>query len=237
MAFYSDFAGHYEKIFPYRAGTYDFLDSWLPRKGRILDIGCGTGHYCGALHDSGRSSLGIDLDPGMIQQAERLYPDVDFRILGMEEISLLPHSSFAGVFCIGNVLPHLRSDLLAGFLLDVRKLLVPGGIWIFQTVNFDPILQEQDFVFPEIRLTGEQLAFSRWYEDIRPDHLTFRTSLDSPRGEIFSGTVELYPRYSGDYAAGHRALGFERLGHFADFSGRRYDAGTHSGSVFIWRKG
>ena len=30
MAFYSDFAGHYEKIFPFRQGVAAFLDQWLP---------------------------------------------------------------------------------------------------------------------------------------------------------------------------------------------------------------
>ena len=150
MAFYSDFAGHYEKIFPFRQGVAAFLDQWLPAGGRILDVGCGTGHYCAALDQAGRRSLGIDLDPGMIREAERLHPDGEFRILGMEEIGLLPAGGFAGIFCIGNVLPHLPANQLAGFLVDVQSLLEPGGVWIFQTVNFDPILGEEDFIFPEM---------------------------------------------------------------------------------------
>ena len=236
MAFYSDFAGHYEKIFPFRQGVAAFLDQWLPAGGRILDVGCGTGHYCAALDQTGRRSLGIDLDPGMIREAERLHPDGEFRILGMEEIGLLPAGEFAGIFCIGNVLPHLPANQLAGFLVDVQSLLEPGGVWIFQTVNFDPILGEEDFIFPEINLPTGQLTFLRWYEDIQTDRLVFHTSLAGPKGEIFAGEVALFPRTSGDYSLGHKALGFEMLGHFADFSGKAFHPREKSGSVFVWRK-
>jgi len=160
MAFYADFAGHYEKIFPFRPAVAEFLDHWLPAEGRILDIGCGTGHYCAALDGTGRRTLGVDLDPGMIREASRAYPGGEFRILGMEEIGLLPKEGFSGVFCIGNVLPHLPAHRLAGFLVDVHSLLEPGGVWVFQTVNFDPIMDDEDFIFPEINLTSRPIAWS-----------------------------------------------------------------------------
>lgn len=236
MAFYSDFAGHYEKIFPFRRPVAEFLDRWLPDKGRVLDVGCGTGRYCAFLDRTGRKSLGIDLDPGMVGEAERIHPEGDFRILGMEEIGLLPAGGFAGIFCIGNVLPHLPAHRLAGFLVDVQTLLEPGGIWIFQTVNFDPVIGEDEFVFPEINLPTSQLTFLRWYEDIRTDRLVFHTSLAGPEGEIFAGEVPLYPRTSIDYIVGHKAAGFEKVEHFADFTGRGFSPRENSGSVFVWRK-
>lgn len=236
MAFYSDFAGHYEKIFPFRQPVAEFLDKWLPDQGRILDVGCGTGRYCEALDQTGRTTLGIDLDPGMISEAARIHPEGAFQILGMEEVGLLSEGGFAGVFCIGNVLPHLPAQLLAEFLADVHALLAPGGVWIFQTVNFDPLMGEDEFVFPQINLPSGQLTFLRWYEDIRTDRLVFHTSLAGPEGEIFAGEVPLFPRTSGDYVLGHKAAGFEKLGHFADFKGRGFHPGEHSGSVFVWRK-
>ncbi len=235
MAFYSDFAGHYEKIFPYREGVFKFLDQWLPRTGRILDIGCGTGRYCAELSKSGRQTVGIDLDPGMISQAEELNPGGNFRIIGMEDIRLLPAGSFDGIVCIGNVLPHLPAGRLAAFLMDVKELLAPGGVWIFQTVNFDPILKCDDFVFPELQFPDADLTFLRWYEDIRLDQLTFHTSLMGPDGEIFGGDVVLYPCTSVDYLLGHLNAGFGKLGHFSDFSGQGFDPAKNSGSVYVFR--
>jgi len=236
MAFYSDFSGHYEKIFPYRDGVFNFLDRWLPQSGRVLDVGCGTGRYCGKLNQTGRECVGIDLDPGMIGEAEHLYPGADFQILGMEEIHLLAAGTFTGVMCIGNVLPHLPAGRLAAFLMDVKQLLAPGGVWIFQTVNFDPIVKREEFVFPELRFPEDELTFVRWYEDIHPDRLIFHTALMGPEGEIFGGEAVLYPRTSGDYLLGHRKAGFKKLGHFADFSGRGFNSEDSGGSVFVFRK-
>jgi len=236
VAFYSDFAGHYEKIFPYREGVFTFLDQWLPAGGRVLDVGCGTGRYCRALDESGRQAVGIDLDPGMIGEAEKVHPDGDFRLLGMEQIGLLSAGAYSGVVCIGNVLPHLTTGRLNAFLMDVKKLLAPGGLWIFQTVNFDPLLKREEFRFPERKFPGEDLTFLRWYEDIGPDQLTFHTSLLDATHEIFGGQVVLYPHTSVEYFLGHKRAGFAKVGHFADFSGREFDPTTQSGSVFVFRK-
>jgi SAM-dependent methyltransferase len=236
MAFYSDFAGHYETVFPYREAVFACLDRWLPRAGRVLDVGCGTGRYCDALNRAGRQCLGIDLDPGMISEAERLHPDGDFQILGMEDIHLLPSGGFTGIVCVGNVLPHLPAGRLAAFLMDVKNLLAPGGVWIFQTVNFDPLLKLDEFVFPELHFPEADLTFMRWYEDIRLDRLGFHTSLLGPDGEIFAGEVVLYPRTSVDYLLGHRNAGFSKLGHFSDFGGRGFNPTESSGSVFVFRR-
>ncbi len=239
MAFYTDFAGHYEKVFPFRPATLEFLERWMPAKGRLLDIGCGPGHYCAALIKDERTCLGIDLDPGMISRAVREHPEGDFRIQGMEEIGLLKPGSFAGAFCIGNVLPHLPSPGLAGFVLNMKKLLAPGGIWVFQTVNFDPILRAkvQDYRFPVLRREKDGLEFHRWYEDISEEGLTFHTQLVAAAKVVFQGEVRLVPHVSLEYLLGHQAAGFELLGHFADFKETPFEPDAQSGSVYAWRRG
>jgi len=236
MAFYSDFAGHYEKIFPFRKGVLAFLDGQLPEDGRVLDIGCGTGRYCAALDATGRRALGIDLDPGMITEAERLHPAGDFRIMGMEDIRLLPEGSFRGIFCIGNVLPHLPAAGLADFLAVVVRLLEPGGVWIFQTVNFDRLLDLGVYEFPDVVLRRERLIFARSYREIQVDRLEFHTRLSDPRGVIFNGKVTLHPRTSVDYDALHRAAGLVRRAHLADYRGRGFDPAESAGSLFVWEK-
>ena len=236
MAFYSDFAGHYEKIFPFRKGVLTFLDERLPAGGRVLDIGCGTGRYCSALDATGRRSLGIDLDPGMIGEAERLHPEGEFRLMGMDDVSHLPSSSFSGVFCIGNVLPHLPAPSLRDFLVDIARILEPGGVWIVQTVNFDRLLDRGVFEFPDMVMKKERLIFARSYRDISQDHLEFHTRLAGPRGTIFTGVVSLHPRLSGDYTALHRGLGFSPSEHFADYTGRGFDPAGSAGSVFVFKK-
>ena len=108
-----------------------FLDEWLPKTGRVLDVGCGTGLYCRELGRSGRECLGIDLDAGMIEAAQAANSALgfsgdfrcDFQILDMADIGILPKEGFTGVYCLGNVLPHLPKEELDQFLLAVHGLL------------------------------------------------------------------------------------------------------------------
>jgi SAM-dependent methyltransferase len=236
MAFYTDFAGHYETVFPFREGTAAFLDSWLPASGRLLDVGCGTGAYTRHLNAGERQCLGVDLDPGMVAEAQRLDPDGSYRIMGMEDLGHLEDGTFHGVFCIGNVLPHLPARDVAAFLRQVHRILVPGGRWLFQTVNFDPLLERERYEFPVIADAGRQLAFHRSYRDIAPGRLVFATRLEVAGTTVFDTTTTLYPRTSGDYRAAHRAVGFRQRAHVADWAGRRFLPGTPSGSVFVWER-
>ncbi len=236
MAFYTDFAGHYDEVFPLRGDLLKFLDRELPPDGRLLDVGCGTGACCGYLANPRRSCLGIDLDPGMIAQAESRHPGAEFRILGMQEIGLLPAGEFTSVICLGNVLPHLPLESLPGFLSAVHRLLRPGGAWVFQTVNFDPVLGRRAHVFPVIRVPETSLTFHRAYENITPGRLEFVTALTDPDRAIFRGRETMFPLTSPSYRSLHPADRWTLVRHDADFNGRPFDPESDSGSVWIWRK-
>lgn len=236
MAFYADFAGHYEAVFPFRPATAEYLEKWLPARGRILDVGCGTGAYTRHLGTADRPCLGVDLDPGMIDEAQRRDPEGAYRIMGMEDLGHLESGAFRGVFCIGNVLPHLPAAEVATFLRQVHRILAPGGRWLFQTVNFDPLLERETYDFPVIADADKELAFHRTYRGIEPGRLEFATRLEVAGFTAFDTSTTLFPRTSGDYKAAHRALGFRHLAHTADWAGRRFLPGTVSGSVFVWER-
>ena len=42
-------------------------------------MGCGPGHVARYLHDAGPSVFGLDLSPGMLEQARKRNPDILFR--------------------------------------------------------------------------------------------------------------------------------------------------------------
>lgn len=236
MAFYSDFAGHYEKVFPCRDSTFRFLDERLPARGRLLDIGCGTGGYCSRLATAERTLLGIDLDPGMIETAQVSHPNCEFRILDMAEIGILDSGGFTGIYCLGNVLPHLPAAELARFLEAVLGLLAPGGVWLFQTVNFDPLLGADRYDFPVLDIPSESLQFHRSYLDIRADSLLFTTSLVQGGRHLFTGETTLFPHRADAYLAAHLQAGFELVEHAADYQGTRFDPRLRSANVMVFRK-
>ena len=46
--------------------------------GLVCDLGCGPGHVARYLHNLEINVLGIDLSEGMIEQARKLNPDIEF---------------------------------------------------------------------------------------------------------------------------------------------------------------
>ncbi len=252
MSFYSDFAEHYEAVFPFREPVLRFLESQLPaarepaspdtgdvsRPGaprRILDLGCGTGHYCGRLAAAGYAAIGIDLDPAMIAAATRAYPNAVFHCLDILDLDRLP-PPFDMVFCIGNVLPHLPRERLPKLPGKVLAALSPGGVWVFQTVNWDHVLgQSATYRFPDRTLTGG-VVFSREYRDITPGRLRFCTRLAAPDRIIFEGEVDLCPARAEEYRRLHEAAGFELVGHWGDFAGAPFKPDAEGGSVFVFRR-
>jgi len=108
--------------------TYAQEEAWLTRwsrvahAGPVLDVACGTGRYTRWLADRhGRTTLGLDLSPPMLDAAER----AGLTVLGASAQALpLRDRSVAGLNCFGAL--HLFPDPLAA-LAEFGRVLVPGG--------------------------------------------------------------------------------------------------------------
>lgn len=119
-----------------------------PARARLLDLGCGPGHYAGRLAEAGHDAVGIDLDAGMIATASRRYPAASFHRLDLREVDRLP-GPFDLAFCIGNTAAHLPPEEFSGFLARLARVLRPGARWIVQVVNWDFIVGRGDYRFPD----------------------------------------------------------------------------------------
>lgn len=243
MSFYSDFADYYEAVFPYREVVHQFLLAELPGPGaRILDLGCGTGHYCGRLAAAGHQVVGIDLDPAMVAQAQRQYPAAEFRRLDLLDISTLPGpGAFDLTYCIGNVAAHLPQERVPELLAKLATRLAPGGKWLFQVVNWDHILAKAlpagRYRFPP-RTVGESgVVFHREYRQVTETSLLFHTRLEGPGGVIFQGEVPLYPVRAAQYLQWHAEAGFELAGHYADYQRRPFTPAASGGNICLFRVG
>ncbi len=235
MGFYSEFAEYYEAVFPYREEIHAFVTSSLPSgTRRIVDAGCGTGHYCGRLAAAGFEVVGVDLDPQMIEVARATYPAATFRCMNILDIAALSAPADC-VFCIGNVAPHLTQEEFARFVGAVGKTLRPGGVWMFQVVNWDYVLAHKSYPFRPRTLGIDDAVFLREYQDISEARVRFLTRLVSGNRTIFAGDVWLYPIRTDAYLDLHQARGFELLGHFADFQRTPYAPTSDAGSVFVFR--
>jgi SAM-dependent methyltransferase len=235
-SFYSDFAEYYEAVFPFREEVFAFLRSYLPAGSRrILDVGCGTGHYCGRLAADGFEAVGIDLDPKMIAAARDRYPAPSFLCLDMREVGTLSRT-FDAAYCIGNVASHLTQAEVRGFLGGLARILKPSGLWILQVVNWDYILGRDSYRFPPRTVEPGSAMFFRDYQDISSDRVRFSTRLAAGDRTIFAGEVWLHPIRSDACQRLHQEAGFTSHGHYADFGRTPFDPARDSGSVFVFRR-
>src|SRR4051794_31196204 len=58
----------------------------LDGTGRLLDVGCGPGSLTGLLAPLFAAAVGIDAEPGMIDEARRALPSVTWRCMRAEEL-------------------------------------------------------------------------------------------------------------------------------------------------------
>jgi SAM-dependent methyltransferase len=237
MSLYSGFAEHYEEIFPFREEVYGFLHGCLPeaRSLRVLDLGCGPGHYCGRFAADGVEATGLDLDRAMIDQARSHYLSAEFHCLSMERAGSLG-SGFHGIYCIGNTAAHLPTDRFAELLTRLYRMIEPGGTWVMQVVNWDRILQQGKQVFPVKTLAGEGSEFRRSYPVIGEDRVTFRVELVLGGDVRFSEETTLHPIRSEQLVELHRRAGFRRPDLFADFRGKPFSPAKADGMILVARR-
>ena len=99
---------------------------------RILEAGCGTGHWLDILRSSGNYEIGLDYSTGMLARARSSLPDMPL-IRGTADHLPLPDASLHRVFCI-NALHHFPDQ--PAFLAEVKRILRPRGRLL--TVGLDP---------------------------------------------------------------------------------------------------
>ena len=96
----------------------------------VLCIGCGTGEECAHLKSLGaKNVVGIDISEGLIRHAKESYPDLEFRVMDMEQMDF-PMESFDFVY--SSLVMHYI-DSWQNVLGSVYKSLKNGGKFLFST--------------------------------------------------------------------------------------------------------
>lgn len=136
MALYDDFAWFYNRYWneEFHSLAFPILERiWLPRlprKGRILDVCCGTGYLAGLLVEQGYRVAGIDASPAMIAHARENVPKAAFQVADASEFKVL--GKFDGAVSTFDSLNHILSEkaLLAAFQ-RIAAALKPGAPFAF----------------------------------------------------------------------------------------------------------
>jgi SAM-dependent methyltransferase len=95
-------------------------------RGTVCEIGCGPGHVTRFLSDLQVSVFGLDLSPGMVAEARRLSPGLEFREGNMLALDL-PFGSLAGIVAFYAIV-NLPLQQLATAFSEMWRSLEPDGL-------------------------------------------------------------------------------------------------------------
>jgi SAM-dependent methyltransferase len=128
---------------PFDRAYLDRLATELADKGPVAELGCGPGHVGRYLHDRGVDISGLDLSPGMIEEAWRLNPGMQFVVGDMLD---LPYAdgSLAALVAFYSII-HFDSDQLDQAIREFRRVLRPGGLAAIAFHVGDEILHREEW--------------------------------------------------------------------------------------------
>jgi SAM-dependent methyltransferase len=112
---------------PFDRRLLDDFAALVRGAGPVCDLGCGPGQVARYLHDRGVEAFGIDLSPGMVAEARRLNPDVEFHPGDMLALAA-PDGAWAGIAAFYSLI-HIPREQMVRALRELRRVLRPGG-WL-----------------------------------------------------------------------------------------------------------
>jgi SAM-dependent methyltransferase len=103
------------------------------QRGRLLDIGCGTGRAFEPMLRRGWEIVGCDLTPAMLEQARGKFGDaVPLEVADIRELPVF--GEFELILALNDVINYLLGDGdLERALAGMRANLAPGGLILFDT--------------------------------------------------------------------------------------------------------
>ncbi|MDG1678948.1 MAG: bifunctional 2-polyprenyl-6-hydroxyphenol methylase/3-demethylubiquinol 3-O-methyltransferase UbiG [Tateyamaria sp.] len=126
-----------KNLVPGRLKWFDKLTDWQGKS--VLDLGCAGGFMAEALAHKGARVSGIDPAQDAIQAAKHHAKtsnlDVTYNV-GVGEHMPYSDDTFDIVICV-DVLEHVRD--LSQVLAEVARVLKPGGLFLYDTINRNPI--------------------------------------------------------------------------------------------------
>jgi SAM-dependent methyltransferase len=90
-------------------------------------MGCGPGQIARYLRSRGAEACGIDLSPGMIEQARRLNPEIPFQQGDMLDLNDVADGVLGGIAAFYSII-HLPPQRVVEALCEFRRVLAPGGV-------------------------------------------------------------------------------------------------------------
>ncbi|WP_143321871.1 class I SAM-dependent methyltransferase [Clostridium sp. HBUAS56010] len=128
-----------------RARIYiDKINQWFENKSKkelkVVDLGCGECEWIELLNESGYMAQGVDSNAFVIRKVKELFPDI--RIEENDALSYLkkqPENSI-DLLTSFHMVEHLHMEFLVELIIECKRVLKKGGMFIVETPNPQNIL-------------------------------------------------------------------------------------------------
>jgi uncharacterized protein len=146
--------------------------------GAVVEVGSGPGHVTAYLAEAGADATGIDLSPGMVEEARRRFPDGSYEVGDLRRL-MRPTSAPGWSAVLGwYSLIHLAASELPEAVAALTRPLVSGG-WLVLALHAGAQVRHHDdwfevpvdldFVFHDVHdvvrlVEGAGLVDVEWYQ-------------------------------------------------------------------------
>ncbi|MDE2018801.1 MAG: class I SAM-dependent methyltransferase [Patescibacteria group bacterium] len=140
-----------------------FVLPYAKPRGKVLDVGVGTGQSSEALYRAGCKITGVDISQKMLDAARKKFSDWDLRKADIEKDVLKFKKASFDIIVASGIFEFL--DDLEGVLKKLAELLAPSGVICFTFEEYLPEHELQQFKVAEL---GRGIA------DPVPEQISFR---------------------------------------------------------------
>ena len=136
-------------------------------------------------------------------------------------------AKFDVISCFGNSLVYLdNDDEILELFKQIRILLKPNGVFLFQILNFDKIINDKIEQLPTIH--SDYIKFQRFYQyNKEVNKIQFTSYLhDKKFGTMLKNTVKLYPLRAKRVNELLQLAGFKQIEFYGSFSKDEFTANS-----------
>ena len=136
----------------------------LVRGERMLDVGVGAGRTIPLMRLVTDEYVAVDYSAAMVEGCREEYPNVDVRRVDARDLSVFDDGQFAFVFFSFNGIDGLDHDGRRRALAEFHRVLRPGGVLVFSTLNrHGPAFNTRPWRDPSRARSGSRLRHALSY--------------------------------------------------------------------------
>ncbi len=213
----------------------------------VIDLGCGTGEHSRFLAGEGFRAVGLDRSESMLAKAQEkpLSPNLQFVLGEIQNLGDVVKGRFGAAISLGNTLVHLpeRQDLERAFA-SLAQVLEPGGIFLFQVLNYERIFEKNIRHLP-LNFRQEEdgeIIFVRLMELLEegkirfcPTTLKYNPLADPPVQVVRSRMTQLRGWRQADLLPLLQGAGFSILSIHGDMKGGPFEPEVSQDLIMVFR--